>query len=120
VQPITFALADGRVWSAIDHKPKRVDGARLARVRRLRRDPRVALTVDRYDADWSRLAWVQLLGEVEILPAAEARAGTAALAAKYPEYVTTPPDGPILALTPRRWLYWRASSRTGSEDDAST
>jgi PPOX class probable F420-dependent enzyme len=120
VQPITFALAGGRVWSAIDHKPKRVEGARLARVRRLQRDPRVAFTVDRYDADWNRLAWVQLLGDVEILPAADASAGIAALTAKYPAYVTTPPDGPILALTPRRWLYWRASSRTGSVEDAST
>ncbi|MGE5747597.1 MAG: pyridoxamine 5'-phosphate oxidase family protein, partial [Solirubrobacterales bacterium] len=41
VLPVTFALAGGRVWSAIDRKPKRTEPARL---RFLRRDPRAALT----------------------------------------------------------------------------
>jgi PPOX class probable F420-dependent enzyme len=120
VQPITFVSDGVRVWTAIDHKPKRVSPDRLARVRRLRRDPRAALTVDRYDDDWSRLAWVQLLGEIEVLDAPHAPDAVAALIAKYPAYVETPPRGPILALTPRRCLYWRASSRSESDPDRVT
>jgi hypothetical protein len=89
-------------------------------VRRLRRDPRAALTIDHYDEDWSRLAWVQLLGEIEILDAGRAPGAVAALATKYPAYAETPPQGPILALTPRRCLYWRASSRSESDPEPAT
>jgi len=109
VLPVTFAVAGGRIWSAIDEKPKRVGGEELARVRFLRRDPRAALTVDRYSDDWERLAWVQVLGEVEIVAAETAPRAIDALAAKYPPYGGAPPPGPLLALTPERCLFWSAS-----------
>ena len=65
VLPITFAVAADAVWSAIDDKPKRT--REPARLRHLARRPAAALCVDRYDEDWTRLAWVQLLGDVEIV-----------------------------------------------------
>ncbi len=110
VQPITFAVHDGRLWSAIDAKPKRAGGARIARVRRLRRDPRAAVTVDRYAEEWERLAWVQVLGRIEILAASEAPDGLAALCAKYEAYRAQAPAGPLLALRSERCLCWRASA----------
>ena len=70
------------VWSAIDSKPKRVPPERLARVRFLRRKPSAALTVDRYDDDWTRLAWVQVLGDVRIVDAGDAPEAIAALRAQ--------------------------------------
>ncbi len=73
VLPVTFAVAEGRIWSAIDQKPKRA--GEPARLRFLRRDPRAALTVDRYSDDWDELAWVQVLGSVRILEVAEGAAG---------------------------------------------
>jgi PPOX class probable F420-dependent enzyme len=108
VLAVTFAIAEGRLWSAIDEKPKRTRGEDLARVRFLRRDPRAALTVDRYDEDWRRLAWVQVLGRVDVLDAADAGPGLERLVAKYPQYRAAPPPGPVLALTPKRCLFWRA------------
>lgn len=110
VQPITFALAADRLWTAVDAKPKSVPPERLARVRRLRRDPRAALTVDRYDERWEQLAWVQALGRIELLDPAEAPEGSSALVDKYPQYRGQPPAGPLLALTVSRCLCWRASS----------
>ena len=73
VQPVTFARVGDTIVSAIDDKPKRGTPARIAR---LRAHPRAALTVDRYDADWTRLAWVQLLGDVTIEPVDAACART--------------------------------------------
>jgi PPOX class probable F420-dependent enzyme len=104
VQPVTFARLDDSIVTAIDDKPKRTVPAR---VERLRRHPRAALTVDRYDADWTRLAWVQILGDVTI-EAIDA-AALAALQHRYPVYRTTPPKGPLLKLRPIRVLCWRAS-----------
>lgn len=109
VLPITFALAEDCIWSAVDAKPKRVAPDQVARLRFLRRDPRVALTIDRYSDDWDALAWVQLLGEMRIVDLAEGAQGMRALVAKYPQYRDDPPPGPLLALEPLRCLCWRAS-----------
>ena len=107
VLPVTYALAEGRIWSAIDRKPKRSEEP--ARLRYLQRDGRAALTVDRYTDEWDELAWVQVLGSVRILEVAEGRAGLEALRAKYEQYRDEEPPGPLLALGPRRYLWWRAA-----------
>jgi PPOX class probable F420-dependent enzyme len=108
VLPVTYALADDAVVSAVDDKPKRRPGAELARVRWLRADPRAALTVDRYDDDWSRLAWVQVLGRVEVRDEPD-EPSLRALAAKYAPYRERAPRGPLLVLRPERCLCWRAA-----------
>jgi PPOX class probable F420-dependent enzyme len=107
VLPVTFALAEGRIWSAVDRKPKRA--GEPARLRFLRRDPRAALTVDRYSDDWEQLAWVQVLGTVSIVGVAGGTAGLEALSEKYSQYRDETPPGPLLALEPRRYLWWRAA-----------
>ena len=109
--PVTFAVAEGRIWSAIDQKPKRA--GEPARLRFLRRDPRAALTVDRYSDDWEELAWVQVLGSVSILDVDEGGAGLEALSAKYRQYREEAPPGPLLALRPERYLWWRAADPAG-------
>jgi PPOX class probable F420-dependent enzyme len=114
VLPVTFAVVGDSVWSAIDdEKPKRTpEPARLAH---LRRRPEAALLVDVYDDDWSRLAWVQLLGRVEIVEVSrnarvgpDAAAALAALAAKYLQYAERTPPGPLIRLTVEREVQWRS------------
>jgi len=107
VLPVTFAVAGDAVWSAIDDKPKR--SPEPARLRYLRRRPAAALCVDRYDDDWSRLAWVQLLGAVAVVSPADAPDAIAALAARYAPYRDRHPPGPLLRLVPERALHWRAT-----------
>ena len=107
VLPVTFAVAGDAVWSAIDEKPKL--RPEPARVRYLRRRPEAALCVDVYDDDWSRLAWVQLLGRVGVLPVEEGGEGLDALAAKYAPYRERRPPGPLLRLQVERALHWRSA-----------
>lgn len=109
VLPVTFAVLQGQVWSAVDDKPKQVPGERLARVRWLAARPASTLTVDRYDDDWTRLAWVQLVGETRILDLAGHEEALDALAARYPQYRERAPRGPLLCLTPDRLVHWRAA-----------
>jgi PPOX class probable F420-dependent enzyme len=108
VLPVTFAVFESAVWSAVDDKPKRVPSGELARLRWLRARPGAALTVDRYDDDWSRLAWIQLLGDVAIVDVAGQAPVLDALAARYPQYRERRPQGPLLRLTPERIVHWRA------------
>ena len=103
--PVTFALAGGALVSAVDHKRKDVAPERLTRVRWLRARPRAALTVDHYEEDWSKLAWVQALGTVRILD--DAPDAVAALTERYAQYRDRPPAGPVIELAPDRFVWWR-------------
>jgi PPOX class probable F420-dependent enzyme len=113
VLPVTYAVARGGLWTAIDKKPKEKPLDRIARVRYLRRRPQAALCVDHYEDDWSRLAWVQVVGSVSVLDreegGEEAAAALEALRAKYANYVDDPPEGPVIGVRPGRVLCWRAS-----------
>lgn len=109
VLPVTFAVVGDDVWSAVDDKPKRVGGEALARVRWLRERPAAALTVDHYDDDWERLAWVQVVGEVAVLGVDGQEAILDALAGRYPAYRERAPRGPLLRLRTQRALCWRAA-----------
>ena len=106
--PVTFALC--RRALVTRRRPQAQAGRRrAARARALApRTPPAALTVDHYDDDWSRLAWVQALGDVRIVEPQAAPAAIAALSERYEPYVDRPPAGPVLALEPERLLWWRA------------
>ncbi len=106
VLPITFALHEGAVWSVIDNKPKRA-GAEPARIRWLRRRPQAVVTVDHYEDDWAKLAWVQLIGVVTVLDPDDHK--LAPLIERYPQYRHNPPPGPLLRLAITRTVCWRAS-----------
>ena len=105
--PVSYAIHERAVWTAVDNKPK-ASGRELARVRWLRARPSAALTVDHYRDDWSQLRWVQLIGTVTVLDGAPTGPVLEALARRYPQYRDDPPPGPLLRLRPERTLCWRA------------
>lgn len=108
VVPVVFARAAGALWSPVDGKPKR--GAALARIRNAAHEPRVALLIDHYDADWTRLFWIRVDGVASVV-GADAGAETA-LRAKYPQYGTVPlyAGAPALVrIQIARITSWRAS-----------
>jgi coenzyme F420-0:L-glutamate ligase / coenzyme F420-1:gamma-L-glutamate ligase len=94
--PICFVLHEHEavVYSALDDKPKAVgDPHALARVRDVQRDPRVSILVDRWDEDWTRLAWLRCHGTASLLePTGDASDEHAwavrALRGKYRQYET--------------------------------
>ncbi len=108
VLPVTYAIHEQAVWTAIDNKPKASD-RELARVRWLRQRPSASFTVDRYEDDWSRLCWVQLIGTVSIIGGPPEGPILDALCGRYPQYLDDPPPGPLLRLSPERALWWRAA-----------
>ncbi len=108
--PITFALAEETIWTAVDDvKPKRTRA--LARLRQIAADPRVCVLADHYEDDWGALWWVRADGRATVLDAQapEAAAGLAALAARYAPYRERPPAGPLIAIAVERWSGWSAA-----------
>lgn len=88
VVPVCFALEGQTVYIALDEKPKRVRPERLRRVRNILANPRVQLLVDRYEEDWSRLAFAQLSGSATLLAGgAEHAEASKLLRAKYSQYL---------------------------------
>jgi PPOX class probable F420-dependent enzyme len=107
--PMTFAVVDGVVCSAIDKIKPKAD-TRLARLRDIDRDPRVALVADRYDDDWSQLWWVRVDAVAAEHTDGELRERALdALQDKYEPYRRERPDGSVLAFTPTAWAGWTAS-----------
>ena len=105
--PVCYARAGQVTWIPVDEKPK--SGATLARLRNIARDPRVTLLFDRYDDDWSRLAWVRIDGEARVFAAGiEAPSALAALRQRYAQYREMRLEAlPLIAVTPSRVAGWR-------------
>src|SRR5262245_17046815 len=64
--PICFALVGERLYSVVDDKPKR-NASSLKRLRNIAANSSVAVLVDRWDEDWSRLVWVRLQGDASVV-----------------------------------------------------
>ena len=108
VIPVCFAYHDGSFWVAIDEKPKRT--SRVRRIRNIEENPQVSLLFDRYDDDWSRLAYVLVRGRAEVLPEGrEKPTALAALRARYPQYEGMALEGrPLIRIKPVRVIAWGA------------
>jgi len=90
--PVTFAVDGDVIYSAVDAKPKRT--TRLARLRNIAAEPRVAMLADHYEADWHTAMAAPL----------------ALLAQRYPHYRAHPPGGPVIRVQVERWTGWAASA----------
>jgi PPOX class probable F420-dependent enzyme len=104
--PVTFALDGDRVVLAVDQKPKST--ARLKRLRNIEANPAVALLADHYDDDWTQLWWVRADGRATVL--AESNDALGLLVAKYHQYSTDPPRGPVIEVTLSTLTGWAYSS----------
>jgi PPOX class probable F420-dependent enzyme len=108
VVPVCFAIEQGTLYITIDEKPKRVAGAALKRVRNIEQNPMVAIAVDRYDEDWSRLGWVMLRGRAEILrEGTEHDRAQELLRARYRQLAAMQiAEQPVIAVRLKRVTSW--------------
>jgi PPOX class probable F420-dependent enzyme len=108
VVPVVFAVGENEiVYTAVDAKPKTT--RRLRRLANIESNPRVSLLVDHYADDWAQLWWVRADGLAAIHAGGDAmETGLRLLRAKYPQYQSVSLDGPVIAVTVRRWSGWHA------------
>ena len=108
VVPICFAVDGDRLYSAVDHKPKR--GPDLRRLDNLRANPVASVLVDHYEEDWDRLWWVRADGLATIQDDPDCIPGLRELfAERYPQYRRQPPGGPVIRIAIRHWTGWSAT-----------
>lgn len=108
VLPVGYALRADTLYITIDDKPKRTSGRKLKRLQNIIENPRIAVIVDRYDEDWSRLGWVMLRGRAEILDDGDEHdEAQALLRARYPQLIGMQIAGyPVIALRIERVTSW--------------
>ncbi|WP_419846162.1 TIGR03668 family PPOX class F420-dependent oxidoreductase [Candidatus Poriferisocius sp.] len=103
--PCCFFLKGDVVYSAVDAKPKST--LALRRLDNLTANPAACLLVDCYDDDWSKLWWIRVDGTARVLIDGDERDHALdLLAAKYPQYQTTRPPGPVIAMDIVSWRSW--------------
>lgn len=105
--PVCYAVEGTSAYITVDEKPKRTD-IPLKRIRNIQENPAVALTVDRWDENWSRLAWVMLRGDAIVLDGGtEHDAAQALLRERYPQYRSMDiAPLPVIAIRITRVLGW--------------
>ncbi|HTW71575.1 MAG TPA: TIGR03668 family PPOX class F420-dependent oxidoreductase [Acetobacteraceae bacterium] len=107
VVPVCYAVNGAVLYITIDEKPKRQD-VPLKRLRNIMANPAVAVSVDRWDEDWTRLAWVMLRGRGEILASGEEHdRAQQRLRDRYPQYRSMDlAPLPVIALRIERVTDW--------------
>jgi PPOX class probable F420-dependent enzyme len=107
--PVCFAVADGWVVSAVDHKSKRT--GQLRRLDDIAASGTATVLVDHYEEDWAQLWWVRIRGRAVVHRPGDTDSAPAldALLAKYAQYRERQPAGAVwrVAMDEVRW--WRAS-----------
>jgi PPOX class probable F420-dependent enzyme len=107
--PVCFCLYAASLYITIDEKPKRQD-VPLKRLRNIQENPAVAVTVDRWDEDWTRLAWVMLRGQANVLSNGDEHdRAQEHLRQRYQQYrIMDLAALPVIAVRIERVLSWGA------------
>ncbi len=112
VVPLCYALVGDCVYFVVDEKPKRSRHG-LKRLRNIAENPQVALVIDEYHEDWSRLAFLLIQGHAApVTDRDEYATALEALRVRYPQYQAMAlaiDTHPMIRITPRRAHLWRAA-----------
>src|SRR5919199_4822073 len=67
--PVVFVFDDTYFYLPIDEKRKTVKPEKLKRIINIKKNPHVALLIDEYSEDWTKLAFVMIQGKGTIITA---------------------------------------------------
>ena len=111
VIPICFVFDGKNFYSPIDEKPKRTVPRKLKRLRNIKENPQVALVIDRYDENWTKLAYILIMGKARVLVSgAKHRKAVHLLRRKYSQYRKMRIDRlPMILIGPTRTTSWGAT-----------
>jgi PPOX class probable F420-dependent enzyme len=117
VVPVCYAFDGMRFFLPLDEKRKTVADRALRRVRNIEDRPQVALVIDRYAEDWSRLGYVLVRGRARLLEPSNPAHPPAVLLLRerYQQYRTMALEGhAVIVLVPERIVSWGSLGDGGS------
>jgi len=107
--PVCYAYDGTHFYIPLDEKPKRVEESKLRRVRNILARHEASLLIDRYDDDWSRLGYVLVHGEAELIQSDDPRHAQALvlLRERYVQYRSMELEKhAIIVITPDSVTSW--------------
>ena len=112
--PVVFVFDGNHFFIPIDQKRKTVKPPRLKRIKNIQDNPNVALLIDRYSEDWTKLAFVMIQGKASIItsktqgniPVQEAYKK---LTTKYKQYQKIGLSEMCIIIKPEKVTSWRAN-----------
>ncbi|MFL5626636.1 MAG: TIGR03668 family PPOX class F420-dependent oxidoreductase [Ktedonobacteraceae bacterium] len=115
VIPVCYAFDGTHFYTPLDEKPKRVSESKLRRVRNIASRPQVALVIDQYDDDWSRLGYLLIQGQAALLAPTQPLHSHALvlLRARYIQYQAMALEKySVIMITPEHVTSWGPAIRS--------
>ena len=112
--PVVFVFNGSRFFIPIDHKRKSVKPQGLKRIKNLQDNPDVALLIDMYSEDWTKLAFVMIQGKASIITSKtqcniDVKEAYNKLTTKYLQYQKIGISEMCIIIKPDKILSWGAN-----------
>lgn len=112
--PVVFVFDGNNFFTPVDEKRKKAKPEKLRRIKNIEGNPSVALLIDEYNEDWTRLAFVMIQGVASIVksrPQADIQVQEALkqLTIKYTQYQRVGTGEILIRIKPEKVVSWRSS-----------
>jgi PPOX class probable F420-dependent enzyme len=111
--PVVFVFDGNHFFIPVDEKRKVARPEKLKRIRNIRDNPNVALLIDQYDEDWTKLAFVMIQGKALVSSKREGsiqvRQAYEKLMTKYIQYQKVGMGEMCIIITPKKVASWSNS-----------
>lgn len=112
--PVVFVFDGNHFFIPVDEKRKKTKPEKLRRIKNIQGNPNVALLIDEYNEDWSRLAFVMIQGTASVVksrPQADIQLKQAVkeLTTKYTQYQKIGTGEMCIIIKPEKVASWRSS-----------
>ena len=111
--PVVFVFDGNHFFIPLDEKRKTAKPEKLKRIRNIQDNPNVALLIDEYSEDWTKLAFVMIQGKASVATKEEGniqvRQAYKKLMTKYMQYQKVGIGEMCIIITPKKVASWSNS-----------
>ena len=111
--PVVFVFYANHFFIPLDEKRKTAKPEKLKRIKNIKGNPNVALLIDNYSEDWTKLAFVMIQGKASIAGKTQGnmqlQEAYKKLTAKYPQYQKIGLGKVCIVIKPEKVTTWRNS-----------
>ena len=111
--PVVFVFDGNHFFIPVDEKRKTAKPEKLKRIRNIQDNPNVALLIDEYSEDWTKLAFVMIQGKASVASKTEGniqvREAYKKLMTKYIQYQKVGVGEMCIIITPKKVASWSNS-----------